>query len=33
MALATPVMTGPVLGRLGYGVVQAPNRRVAIADL
>ena len=33
MALATTVMTGPLLGRLGYGVVQAPNRRVAIAKL
>jgi len=33
MALATTVMTGPLLGRLGYGVVQAPNRRVAIAEL
>jgi hypothetical protein len=32
MALATTVMTGPLLGRLGYGVVQPPNRRVATAE-
>ena len=33
MALVTTVMTGPLLGRLGYGVVQPPNRRVAVAEL
>ena len=33
MALATTVMTGPLLGRLGYGVVQPPNRRAATAEL
>jgi Kef-type K+ transport system membrane component KefB len=33
MALVTTVMTGPLLGRLGYGVVQPPNKRVAVAQL
>ncbi len=33
MALATTVMTGPLLGRLGYLVVQPPNRRAATAEL
>jgi Kef-type K+ transport system membrane component KefB len=32
MALATTVMTGPLLGRLGYDVVQAPNRRSTPAE-
>jgi hypothetical protein len=33
MALATTVMTGPLLGSLGYGVLQPPNRRAATAEL
>ena len=33
MALTTTVMTGPLLGSLGYGVVQPPNRRAATAEL